>query len=133
MVVVRVRLSPLFLSLHRAKLSADELKMSDFKAYLASDSDESDLDDDEEGVEPQFVFELETPAGVEETADQKKQGRKTAKDEKIDPKRRDKYKALLGALNPEEEEQQDMEVYALFSNLIWPLLTSPRFVLPWVS
>lgn len=97
--------------MQKAKLSAEELKMSDFKAYLASDSDESDLDDDEDEGEPQFVFELETPAGVEETAAaaQKKKSKKKS-DEKIDPKRRDKYRALLGALDQDEEEQQDMEI-----------------------
>lgn len=55
--------------------------MADFKAYLASDSDESDLDEDDAGGEPQFVFELETPAGVEEVeeaAQKHKKGKKAA-------------------------------------------------------
>lgn len=84
--------------------------MADFQAYLASESDESDLD--EEGLDnAQLAFEIETPPSIDEPRRTKVKS-KGDTDDKINPKKREKYKELLNALNNAEEndEGQDMEV-----------------------
>lgn len=99
----------------RAKQSLDELKMSDFKAFLASESDESDLEEDL--VPQQLAFEVDMPAGIEDTAaaqwpSEKRIVPTTEQREKINQDKRDKYKSLLGFLEESgDEEQQDMEVF----------------------
>lgn len=83
--------------------------MSDFKAFLASESEESDLEEDD--APQQLAFEVEMPPGIEDVEEPKRKRKTDADEEKIDPSKREKYKSLLNLIEGEnEEEQQDMEV-----------------------